>query len=407
MPRQKKKSLFFCLKKMIYFFFLQFFSMQRSAKRQCMRTNELIKCPDDILKSVLLFLCYIDSKALVFALPTMNVMAKTLIQTKLHDSIAKKLLLLEISGDAKRFLTIVNSSDAFITGSFLLSCMYEETWERVNDIDVVVQSKMLPFVHDQFDRVCTQHTDTFLDNLIASFIDGNFKNYVIRIKNQINANFSVSKYLPSKYKLQHPSHKLYSHNEPMVPFLYDKIKMDSKDIINRIACFVNPLDFIATYFDASFCKVAFSKNKLHVFDWNSLFSRTSQLNMEAHFDAIHDGFLFQDEKDYPDIKQQPECNFVKSMKEFHCAKLFLRQRKYFNRGFKIHFMTEVPLTTMNELRLRLSTFFPKEMQFLEVLHAYKETGNCTCPLPMIEGEVASRFAKLLGFMNFPSFEFLN
>ncbi len=370
-------------------------------KRQCVshRASNIFRTlPEDTVRCVIAFLCYVDFMALLFASPNLYKVLQNLLVNKLESSLIKHLAKWYELHDAVEMLRIVDISNAFVTGSFLLCCMFEEHTKWLpEDIDIIAQSCKQPHYYNKF-------TDPFLENLSSSSLsDTTITTEAKEVTEQASEKYYFSQRVP-RY-ISTSTNTLNGMNEEiMYPFMFDCLHSNLLPI-NRIGCFVEPLTFIDIYFDLSFCKVAFSNKKLYVRDWNSLFTRRGHVDILQNFKAVHDERLFRYISDYPDIVDNPNCQLVQGLKQLHCDRLFLRQIKYQKRGFSSVFASHARQMTLADLHYRCADIFPQEMMYLKMVDEYQTTGILPIALTQIQQEigvgVASRFTKLLGFDHFP------
>jgi hypothetical protein len=375
----------------------------------------------DVIVHLIDLLCYVDAKALMFAYPTIHTVCSSVMKQKLSDAVQKYLHLYAPSVLGKQLkcdlLKVIKSSNSVLTGSFLLCCMYDENaqWQP-NNIDIV------SFVEPLLCGNSSTYTDPFLTRWLLElqvlerdrFPDEKEHTTVgYYISTELEAatlKYSRSTLVPNQIPAPTDS---FRREKIQLPFLYCEIN-DEAFLqgsnrwhaiglpVQRLGCFVPATDFIAKYFDLDFCKVAYDgKDALRVFSWDSLFSRKANLDFDKHFYAQHRRDLLQREEKYPDIDNNPSCNFVKSLKEHDCERLLLRQEKYSARGFCVTFTNQHPSLPVEQL----GSVFPKEMYFLKLLAEFQHTGRMPPALYQahcsINMGVASRFAQFLGIMNFP------
>ena len=396
-------------------------------KRVCRRDAAycLQKLSVDVMLHMLDFVCYVDAKALIFANPKChNTAVAMFMRHKIDDTVQKYLQRLVPSVvhtlRPSDFLRVLENSHSVITGSFLLCCMYDEIERWVpNNIDIVSFA---------YKEDCNEHgqdaeKDINCDICKYGFFDDAFLqqwSMSIDSKSHLGLRNIVERKIFDAAQTYHrstlvppcvraPTHKFYE-GDTQYPFLFCEIALPTPNLINvqRYGCFVKPAEFITKFFDMDVCKIAYDGNhRLQVFSWEHLFSRSSNLDFDAHFYAHHRQDLLQHEEKYPDIDVQPTCTFVKALKEANCERLLFRQAEYTARGFCITFGSpQNDDCDLLDLHRRLDDLFADEMKFLDLLREYQQTGIKPDGLfeahTKIDMRVAARFAKFIGILNFPA-----
>lgn len=193
---------------------------------------------NDLYPIIASHLCYIDLLSWTIAVPCIKPYIKLV---DFNDIILKRLNQLGLDGQS--FIDHLIKYNNYVSGSFILQCLYNMEWP--SDIDVYCMSE-----------------DTYLPNLNKSPLG-----FIKFLKDATLVEPG------SSYELMHFYQRMYTQNNVM---------------INHIMVNPTPIDDLhhdtifkfVDLFDLDFCKVIYDGKKLYIKNLDSLFSRSSVLNVK-------------------------------------------------------------------------------------------------------------------------------
>ena len=238
----------------------------------------------DIFTIIENLLCPVDYNSLRFTCKDLNKLEKpnykNIIKQKLRNHIE----------DPDDFLNNLSKCNAVISGSFILSCLYDNI--DYNNIDIF---EYIP----EYENIDYDNIDIF--EYIPEYENFNF---------DCSGSYKTTKNNFRRYLYNKFGDETNCHN-----LGYDRIKYrnrEYKDIFNHICTPIDSLLYIKRSFELDICKNSFNGNNLYIKDWNKLIERRDYIRPSEYTMVFIGGRYYN---------------------KYLCKS---RMQKYENKGFKIN-----------------------------------------------------------------------
>lgn len=217
---------------------------------------DLIELPTDMLLEINKHLSYIDNLSLSYTCKIFN----TYLPKKDINQIIR-LNLEEYLGDkVDKFLELLHETNHYISGSFVLKCLYSENWN--NDIDIYTFSDDLE-TNESYASFATW--GKFIDglfNLLPGFQNTECANRY-EFLGIISREFSYGRFIIDHIIVINDSYEIKACQKCLFNY---KQKREYKSIFN----------FVEKTFDIDICKVLYDGKKLYLKKKNDLIERSTR-----------------------------------------------------------------------------------------------------------------------------------